>query len=113
MSRTSVVALFGYNNTRIYDVIKIKEILSSRYQAQLLLIKEGLTESDTLVTPYCIDHRPEDPRVIESLKKYLTQNSLQLVGCLPFSDRGVIGAAYASKAFGFRKLATRQLCIAL
>lgn len=99
MKNTKVVAIFGYNNTRIYDVKKIKDIILSRCNAVVLLVKESIEAQDLEVTPFCFDYRPEDPNVTEKLKAYLNENSLELIGCLPFSDKGVVGAAHAAKEF--------------
>ena len=96
----NVVALFGYNNTRLYDVQKIKSMLEKDFNARLLLIKEGITAEDLAVTPFCFDHKPEDPEIGPVLASFLEESNLKLLGCLPFSDKGVIGAAFASKYFG-------------
>jgi hypothetical protein len=98
--KKNVIAVFGYNNTRLYDVLKIRELVSSRAGAELLLVKEEITDADRAVTPYCLDHRPEDPGVAGALEIYLDENGLDLRGCLPFSDKGVIGGAYAAAHFG-------------
>jgi len=96
---TKAIAVFGYNNTRIDDVKQIREIALRCWNAQVLLIKEGISPIDRDVTPYCLDHKPEDPYITPTLKSYLNAHDLELIGCLPFSDKGVIGAAHVSKAF--------------
>jgi hypothetical protein len=98
--KKNVMAVFGYNNTRLYDVLKIRELVSTRLGAELLLVKEGITDADLAVTPYCLDYRPEDPGVAYALETYLDENGLNLRGCLPFSDKGVVGGAYAAAHFG-------------
>lgn len=100
MSTRKVVAVFGYNNTRIYDLFKIRTLLEIRLDADLLLIKEGINESDKEVAPHCFDHKPEDPNMAGPLEEFLLAKDLQLVGCLPFSDKGVIGAAHVTQYFG-------------
>ncbi len=100
MLTRSVIAIFGYNNTRIYDVQKIKSIVEQDFNAQVLLIKEGITLEDFAVTPFCFDHRPEDSEIGPLLEKYLLKENLKLLGCLPFSDKGVIGAAFTAEYFG-------------
>jgi hypothetical protein len=97
MKTKPCIAIFGYNNTRIYDVYKIKNLIQEEYGAELLLIKEGITQEDLNVTPYCLDHKPEDPQISQSLQNYLSDHQLILKACLPFSDKGVIGAAHASR----------------
>ncbi|MEN9723665.1 MAG: hypothetical protein RJB38_1651 [Pseudomonadota bacterium] len=99
MKQTPVIAVFGYNNTRLYDVLKIKDIAWIRHRAQILLIKSNITDADREVTPWTLDHPPEDSQIGELLERYLKENHLRLMGCLPFSDRGVIGAASAAEFF--------------
>ncbi len=96
----NVVALFGYNNTRLYDVQKIKLMIESDFKARLVLIKEGITAEDLAVTPFCFDHKPEDPKIGPALATFIKESNLKLLACLPFSDKGVIGAAFASEYFG-------------
>ncbi|NQW45812.1 MAG: hypothetical protein HQ462_10470 [Deltaproteobacteria bacterium] len=93
----SIVAIFGYNNSRIYDVLKIKNLVKVKTGAEILLIKEGITAEDLEVTPFCFDHKPEDPHMLPSLLSYLRVNDFNLIGCLPFSDKGVIGAAHIAQ----------------
>ncbi len=100
MKKTKVIAVFGYNNSRIYDLQKIRDLAKKRHGAEILLIKENITDGDRDAAHYCLDHRPEDHRVENSLRKLLASENLTLIGCLPFSDKGVIGAAHAAKAFG-------------
>ena len=99
MLAQNVIAIFGYNNTRLYDVQKIKAIIEQDYKARVLLIKEGITAQDLEVTPFCFDHQPEDPKIGPLLEVFLNEENLKLLGCLPFSDKGVVGAAFAAKYF--------------
>jgi hypothetical protein len=99
MKKQKVVAIFGYNNTRIYDVKKIKDLIQKRCDAEVLLIKESVEAQDLEVTHFCFDHRPDDPNITDELKVYLDNNLLELIGCLPFSDKGVVGAAHVAKQF--------------
>ena len=93
-----VVAIFGYNNSRIYDVIKIQKLVKALANADILLVKEGINSADLEVTQYCLDACPDDSGISEVLKEYLNNNNLEILGCLPFSDKGVVGAAYVAKA---------------
>lgn len=100
MMNQKVMAVFGYNNTRSYDVAKIRTIVRNRIGAEVVLVKEGVDSADRDLAPYCLDHPPQDPGIAEVLRRYLTTERLELVGCLPFSDKGVIGAAHVSREFG-------------
>lgn len=95
-----IVAIFGYNNTRSYDVLKIREICARELNAEVLLIKEGLTPEDRALTSYALDASPDSQTIAELLKPYLERYGLALFGCLPFSDKGVVGAAHCAQAFG-------------
>lgn len=100
MKNKKIMAVFGYNNSRIYDVMKIKTLVKEKHDAEILLVKEAINLQDREVTPYCLDYAPEDPQVIDSLLSYLKENNLDLIGCLPFSDKGVIGASHVSAKLG-------------
>lgn len=95
-----IVAVFGYNNSRIYDVKKIRELAKSKCSAEIMLIKEGITFLDREITPFCLDQKPENPNLATILKEELDRHSLKLIGCLPFSDKGVVGAAHVAREFG-------------
>lgn len=100
MKMRKAVAVFGYNNTRIYDLIKIRKLARERLDAEILLIKEGITQADLDAVPYCLDHQPEDPASAPLLVNFLATHALEIVGCLALADKGVIGAAHAAKSFG-------------
>ena len=100
MTTQAAVAIFGYNNTRLYDVKMLQALVHSRLGAELLLIKQDITLTDLEVTPHCFDHAPEDPDIVAPLRAYLADKQLGLIACLPFSDKGVIGAAHVARAFG-------------
>ncbi|MES2770268.1 MAG: hypothetical protein V4596_14085 [Bdellovibrionota bacterium] len=95
--KTKVVAVFGYNNNRIYDVYKIKDLVKNKCNAEIVLIKKNITSLDRDVSPYCFDFEPSDHEIVLPLMNYLDKNSLDLIGCLPFSDKGVVGAAHVAK----------------
>lgn len=100
MKMRKAVAVFGYNNTRIYDLIKIRKLARERLDAEILLIKEGITQADLDAVPYCLDHQPEDPASAPLVVNFLAAHGLKLVGCLALADKGVIGAAHTAKSFG-------------
>lgn len=95
-----VVAVFGYNNTRIYDLVKIRKLVKERLDAEVLLVKEAINDDDRKVVEHCFDCRVEDPQIVEPLLDYLRSREFELIACLPFSDKGVVGAAHVAKRLG-------------
>ncbi len=94
MKKTKVIGIFGYNNTRLYDVKNLQNLAKKRFNAEILLIKEGISSADREVTPFCLDHKPEDPHITSILNEYLLSINLEMIVAMPFSDKGVIGAAH-------------------
>ncbi|MGC1854335.1 MAG: hypothetical protein WA659_03070 [Candidatus Aquirickettsiella sp.] len=96
-----IVAIFGYNNTRLYDVKKIKNILKKQ-QIDVMLCKEGITSEDKAVSQYCFDTKlhgtPEEIKQAYScLESWVASQDIQIVGILPFSDKGVLLASYVAE----------------
>lgn len=96
-----VVAIFGYNNTRLYDVKKIKNILEKQ-QIDVLLCKEGITSEDKAVSQYCFDTKlhgthQEIEQAYIYFKNWLASQDIQIIGILPFSDRGIVLASYVAE----------------
>ncbi len=100
MKQKKVFAVFGYNNTRSYDLIKLRKIFQTRFNAELLLIKEGIIAQDRELAAHCLDSQVETSEVLTPVIEYLKNENLELLGCLPFSDKGVIGAAFVARHFG-------------
>jgi hypothetical protein len=98
--KTKVLAVFGYNNSRIYDLNNIRKLAHEKCGAEILLIKEDIVDADRAASQFCFDHAPDDARMAKALKNFLSNNNLELVGCLPFSDKGVIGAAHVANELG-------------
>lgn len=99
-----VVAIFGYNNTRLYDVKKIKNILEKQ-QIDLMLCKEGITSEDKAVSSYCFDTKlhgthQEIKQAYCYLNAWLVAQDLQIIGILPFSDKGILLASYVAERLG-------------
>lgn len=96
-----VVAIFGYNNTRLYDVKKIKNILKKQ-QIDVMLCKEGITSEDKSVSQYCFDTKlhgthQEIKQAYSYLESWLASQDIQIVGILPFSDKGILLASYVAE----------------
>ncbi len=99
-----VVAIFGYNNTRLYDVKKIKNILEKQ-QIEIMLCKEEITHEDKAVSEYCFDIKlhgthQEIEQAYSYLENWLASQEIQIVGILPFSDKGILLASYAAEKLG-------------
>lgn len=99
-----VIAIFGYNNTRIYDVKKIKNILEKQ-QIDIMLCKEGITTEDTAVSENCFDIKlhgthQEIEQAYSNLERWLISQGVQIIGILPFSDKGILLASYAAEKLG-------------
>lgn len=100
--KQDVVAVFGYNNVRIYDVVKIKKMLDE-LGFSILLCKEGITPADREVSNICFDiklhgSKEEVEIVSEKFISWIKEKEIKLIGILPFSDKGVeMGSCVASK----------------
>lgn len=98
-----VIIIFGYNNTRIYDIERIKKYAHTEHDASIMLCKETLTSEDSRLTPYTlqIDFDKRDRLSLkDQMKKileYTHHNKLQPIGCLSFSDKGImLGSLFAA-----------------
>lgn len=99
-----VFIVFGYNNIRLFDVKKIKQIAKEKYSAKIMLCREVITAEDKNNIDYTFlaDLTKQDSKNLaqqaSSVIKFLTGNNLQAIGCLPFSDKGVqLGSLVATK----------------
>lgn len=81
-------AVIGYNNTRINDVNTIKNIACSVYDADIILCKDIITEEDKNLISNTIEVDLLG-NSIDPITSYLKNNDFELIGVLPFSDRGV------------------------
>lgn len=100
---TNVVLIFGYNNTRIYDVKRLKKISSKKLGAEILLCKDDINDADRELTPYTLQVQLKETsqdklkQLTVIIDEYLASKALTPVACLPFSDSGVpLGSHYAA-----------------
>ncbi|WP_367043743.1 hypothetical protein [Streptomyces sp. Je 1-332] len=96
---TNAFVVMGYNNTRLGDVKKIESYAREFHDAELILCKGGISAGDREAIRNCIecDLSPTGENV-DLIVTYLKDRSLDLVGVLPFSDKGVqIGALLAER----------------
>lgn len=95
----NAVAIFGYNNTRLYDVKKIKNLVHQTYGAEIILVKDSVSEEDLSVTPFCLEAKLDSIPSEEKINSFLEKKKLKLIGCLPFSDKGVIAGSFVAKNY--------------
>lgn len=91
---TSAFVVMGYNNTRLGDVKRLEAYARDFHDAELVLCKGGISESDRAAVRHCIecDLLPTAENV-DLIMEYLRVNSIDAIGVLPFADKGVpIGA---------------------
>jgi hypothetical protein len=99
MTVTSAFIVMGYNNTRLGDVKKIAAYAREFHGAELVLCKNGISETDRSTVRHCVesDLRATEESV-DAILGYLRTHAIELVGVLPFADRGVpIGALLARR----------------
>ncbi|MFI0976599.1 acetyl-CoA carboxylase biotin carboxylase subunit family protein [Streptomyces sp. NPDC021093] len=90
----------GYNNTRIYDIAKLREICRQEYGAKVVLVTEQAKPEDHEAADVVLVSRLGEvgsADAAEPIAAELRRLGLKPVGILPFSDRGVpMGACLAS-----------------
>lgn len=93
------VLIFGYNNTRVYDVKKIRTITKENLNALTVLCKKSPADEDFKSVDFVIDtalglDEPQANKVIQECKAL----NLNIIAVLPFSDQGTqLGALVAKK----------------
>lgn len=98
----NIVIIFGYNNTRVYDIERLKKLCHEMLNADIMLCKEEITSIDNNITPYFlkIDLSKYDitslSQQIEEIDTYISSQGFTVCACLPFSDKGIpLGSLYA------------------
>ncbi|MFJ8627132.1 hypothetical protein ACIRD3_30435 [Kitasatospora sp. NPDC093550] len=92
----------GYNNTRIYDIAKLRDLCHSAYRARLVLVTEQAKPQDhdaadvVLVAPL---GAVESAEAVRPVAAELGRRGLRPIGVLPFSDRGVPLGAWLARHF--------------
>ncbi|WP_206951825.1 ATP-grasp domain-containing protein [Trinickia acidisoli] len=90
----------GYNNVRIYDVAKLREIAAVEHGVKLVLVTENIKPQDHGAADALIACDLSESLVDSSLAhvlRELAMHALTPAGVLPFSDRGILlGAALAT-----------------
>jgi len=97
-----VIIIFGYNNTRLHDIERIKLLAKNKFNAEIMLCKDQITQQDTAVSPYTfsipleVADTVKIEKSIQRIDNFLLANHLEVIGGLPFSDRGIpVGSAFA------------------
>lgn len=83
----------GYNNTRIYDVCKLRRLCQQHHQAELILVNDLVSEHDDSASLQTIIASLNERDVEASLlkvKQTLGLLALKPVGVLPFSEKGLL-----------------------
>ncbi|MFT3742205.1 MAG: biotin carboxylase [Gammaproteobacteria bacterium] len=95
------ILVVGYNNTRINDVIKIREKASSSINAITVLCKDGIDNNDKKSVDFSIDvNLDKDFKNLEIIINFCKKFNLNVIGVLPFSDQGTQIGALLSEYFG-------------
>ena len=100
---TNVLLVIGYNNTRIYDVIKIRNIAKEVKNASIVLCKKSPTKEDIDVVDYTIDvDLTQDAKNLNIVLDFLKNHNLNVIGVLPFSDPGTQLGSILSNHFNLK-----------
>jgi hypothetical protein len=97
-----IAIIFGYNNTRVYDIERLKKLCRETLDAEIMLCKEQITAVDNSITPYTLEvdlAKYDNESLSKQLKQiddYITLKNFRVIACLPFSDKGIpLGTLYA------------------
>lgn len=97
-----VVIIFGYNNTRVYDIQRLKKLCKKMLNADIMLCKENISSMDSDITPYSLAINLEIKNIevikqqISIIDEFVLKHQLNPIACLPFSDKGIpLGTYYA------------------
>lgn len=97
-----LVIIFGYNNTRVYDIERLKKLSREMLDAEIMLCKEEITTVDTNITPYTLEINLAQydgeslASQVKQIDDYITSQQFTVCACLPFSDKGIpLGSLYA------------------
>ncbi|MCK9924913.1 biotin carboxylase [Frankia sp. AgPm24] len=121
---TACFVLTGYNNTRVYDVVKLRDLCHREHHARLVLVTErpgprDATAADVVIATPLGQLTPSDPpeatdppgstsatsttsafAAAKRVAARLGQLGLRPIGVLPFADRGVVLGAELAARFG-------------
>ncbi len=83
------IILVGYNNTRIYDVGKIRAYAAEYFGAKTVLCKQSPSAEDFLVADYVIDTSLDAKQELaDQVINQCETLSVKIIAVLPFSDQG-------------------------
>lgn len=97
-----VFVVVGYNNTRVYDVVRLRQLAKKRHGAGLVLIAEVASSLDSEAADQTIVTSLAETSLDESFARVahrLAADDLVPIGILPFSDRGILLGAKLCEAF--------------
>ena len=93
----NAVMVVGYNNTRVYDVKKIRTCAAEYFGAKTILCKKSPTAADFAAADYVIDTGLEAKQELaDNVINQCNALHLNIIAVLPFSDQGTqLGAVLA------------------
>ena len=92
----------GYNNTRIYDVCKLRRLCQQHHQAELILVNDLVSEHDERASLQTIITSLSGQDVEASslkVQQTIEQLGLKPIGVLPFSEKGLLLGAEIAKYY--------------
>lgn len=85
---TPCFVIVGYNNVRIYDVAKLRQLAHNRFDCQLVLVVERASLQDWQAADLVIQAQLGQSPALARVCEVLAEAAMTPVGILPFSDRG-------------------------
>ncbi|OJT51183.1 ATP-grasp domain-containing protein [Pseudomonas moraviensis] len=111
MSTKSCMVVVGYNGNRVNDIQKLRECCHRLYNARLVLLVEQVQADDHRVADHVCSTSFAEADVLDSVEQVagcLSADHWQLLGVLPFSDRGVLLGAALATHFGLPGITPAQ-----
>lgn len=85
----------GYNNIRLYDVLRMRDIAQRNFNADLVLAQESPNENDYKHLQHVVPATFSKPeQSAEEVLNSIRSIGFEPIGILPFSDKGVQLGAY-------------------
>lgn len=90
---TPCFIVVGYNNTRIYDVRKLRRLCRQHHRAELILVNDIVSKHDDSASLHTIITSLNEQAISDSLsnvQNIIERLALKPVGVLPFSEKGLL-----------------------
>lgn len=85
--------IVGYNNTRIYDVCKLRRLCQQHHQAELILVNDLVSEHDGSAALHTIITSLSEQDIsvsLDEVRSIILRLVLKPIGILPFSEKGLL-----------------------